>query len=253
MNHLKTIASLAVVAMLTACGGGGSDEATIEPTPSPTPAPSPSPTPAPTPTPEPAPAPTPAPTPTPEPAPVATGINALIGTVSFRYNFNGSTIVFNDSTTFSAADISASGNNLAKVGVSGDPSKAMVCSYQDGDSPFEGYRYLCIITDASLTGSDIFWFNVNNGQISGRYDYCTGTVTGTSCAMDIALGADGPATGTVTQTQNRMSAQAVAKSSTNDSSKQSEKGTQRDVERPLSAKETQLANQIRQVLENVTR
>jgi hypothetical protein len=179
----------------------------------------------------------------------------LIGNVSLRYNFNGSTNVYTDTVTFTTADLSNGG--LSKIGVSGLSSKAMVCIYHGETSPFAGYRYNCAITrivnNPTASGADVFWFNITNGVISGRYNYCTGSLVGSSCVTNIALGADGPVTGTVTSAQSRQSAQSFPVLTSNDESKATEKSLQRDVERPLSAKQQQLAEQIRQSLQMLNR
>jgi hypothetical protein len=234
MKRHTTTAKLAALAIatsvLSACGGGG-DGSTSAPLPS---------------TDSPAPAPAPAPAP-------GVGINALLGNVSLRYNFNSSTNVYNDTVAFSASDLSPSGV-LAKTGVNGSPSKVIACSYQDGTSPFEGYRYLCVITsNTNLGNADIFWFNVANGTINGRYDYCIGPFTGSACVSDVALGADGPVTGTVTATQTFQSAQTVKAPTLNDEQKATEKRLQKDIERPLSAKQSQLTDRIQQSLEMLNR
>jgi hypothetical protein len=119
---------------------------------------------------------------------------------------------------------------------------------------FEGYSYLCIITSSSnLTNSDIFWFKVTNGVLQGRYDYCIGPLTGSACVTDIALGADGPVSGTVTTAQTRQSALSYTGQPQQDNQQKiADKSQQRDVERPLAARENQLANQIRQSLEKLS-
>lgn len=173
--------------------------------------------------------------------PPVAGINALLGNVSLRYSVNGFTTVFTDTITFTSANLNSNGV-LAKAGASGIPGRVIACSHQEGTSRFQGYEYVCAITSSSNLGNaDIFWFNMTNGVISGRYNYCTEPFASSACVINIALGANGRVSGTVTSAQTR---QLSRKSST-----QTPDDAQKNAEHQLSTGHLQLTEQLQQSLQ----
>lgn len=172
---VKMIATAAGIVLLTACGGGGGDDDS------------------------------------------GSGINALLGTVSFQYKFNTSSTIYRDTVTFTSSNLTSSGA-LASDTTSGVVGKLTACTYQeDGVDLGDGvYNYLCVITSsASLGNADIFWFNISNGTISGRYDYCIGSFSGSACVTDIALGPDGSVSGSVSSVSPRKSMASIEEFSSN--------------------------------------
>ncbi|MEY4978518.1 MAG: hypothetical protein RLZZ352_788 [Pseudomonadota bacterium] len=204
MKFAKFCMSAVVFATLTACGGGDSDSSTNV---------------------------------------SSTGINALLGSVSFAYNFYGSSTVFNDAVTFTSSDFD--NNNLVKSGVSGIPGRVIACTYNGTDSPFEQYPYLCVISsDIDVRDVDIFWFNVNNGYISGRYNYCVEPLSSDACISDVAFGADGSVTGSVTSSQSRQAALSYEAGMISNDEKVSNKSQRSSGEISLTDQQKQLASEI---------
>jgi hypothetical protein len=134
------------------------------------------------------------------------GINALLGTVSFTYKFNSSSTIFTDTVTFTASNINKEGTALSSRTTSGIAGKFTVCSFSPETKLSDGtYNYLCVITSSPSLGlADIFWFNVTNGTISGRYDFCIGPFSESACILDIATGPDGRVNGSVTSARPRQ-------------------------------------------------
>lgn len=131
----------------------------------------------------------------------ATGIAKLYGNVTFTYKFSGSTTVFTDSASLSAANLSSDGylyksvrNGTAQLG----------CAATD-TSP----EFLCIIAGSGYSGVDVFLFDVSStGAISGKYEYCSTSMTVQTCVSDLYYTPDGVVSGTVIRTTSIKSTQS---------------------------------------------
>lgn len=179
----------------------------------------------------------------------ATGINALMGNVTLQYKFTGSSTIYTDTITFTPTNLDFTGN-LAKSGVSGIPGRVIACSYQNDAIVFEGYRYMCAITSSiNLAYTDVFWFNITNGVINGRYNFCVESFISSSCLTRIMLGADGLVSGRVTATQIRQQARESNAQAWSDVQNPAEQQPPAGIEHQPSTEQLQIAEKIQQSLQ----
>lgn len=137
------------------------------------------------------------PTPAPQPAP-ATGLNRLLGTVTFAYQFTGTSTVFSAQASFSSNSYSDTG-----LLVAGAADRAMVCDTLPSNPSFE---FLCLLvrsTDGSgqITSQNIFVFSLTNAtEGTGLFEFCSGdALVGNNCVNALLSQPDGSLAVGITQ------------------------------------------------------
>lgn len=135
---------------------------------------------------------TPSPPPPAPPPAARSGIDALIGNVTFTYQFTSGGQSFKDTVTFRTSD--RVGNGVA-ARLTSASALTMACLY-DAAAPIQGYHYFCSYEYASGSIND-FLFNVSNGVISGKYNYCPATQSDSACTSDLLTKPDAVLHGTV--------------------------------------------------------
>jgi len=148
---------------------------------------------------------------TPAPPVESTGLDRLLGTVTFRYNFNGDATVFETITRFTSNSFQVSGSGATQLVTSAEGS-AINCRF----SQIGNFDYSCFVARSSdgsgqVTSMNGFLFNLSSATSgSGVFEFCIDSeLDATVCATELVQAPDGPLTVSVNQFAKSAEASSV--------------------------------------------